>query len=75
MQACMTNSRYRQEGFKVALLEGVTCCRPLIKKPPPFKGLHIRIPMVILIEGRRFINQGSTLVQDHNKLANLDSKP
>ena len=22
----------------------------MINKPPPFKGLHIRIPMVILIE-------------------------
>ena len=33
----------------------------MINKPPPFKGLNIRIPIVIPIKGRGFINQGSTL--------------
>ena len=30
-------------------------------KPPPFKSLHIRIPIIIPIKGRGFINHGSTL--------------
>ena len=33
----------------------------MTNKPPPFKGLHIRIPIRILIKGRGFINQGSGL--------------
>ena len=33
----------------------------MINKPPPFKGLHIRIPTIIPIKGRGFINQGSGL--------------
>ena len=37
--------------------------RPMINKPPPFKGRNIRIPIRIPIEGRGFIHQGSTLVQ------------
>ena len=34
----------------------------MINKPPPFKGLNIRIPSIIPIKGRGFINQGSALV-------------
>ena len=33
----------------------------MINKPPPFHGLNIRIPIIILIKGRRFINQGSVV--------------
>ena len=33
----------------------------MINKPPPFKGLNIRIPIIIPIKGRGFINQGSGL--------------
>ena len=33
----------------------------MINKPPPFKGL-IRIPIIIPIKGRGFINHGSTLL-------------
>ena len=33
----------------------------MINKPPPFKGLNIRIPTIIPIKGRGFINQGSGL--------------
>ena len=33
----------------------------MINKPPAFKGLNIRIPIIIPIKGRGFINQGSTL--------------
>ena len=31
------------------------------KKNPPFKGLNIRIPSIITIQERGFINQGSGL--------------
>ena len=31
----------------------------MINKPPPFEGLNIRIPIIIRIKGREFINQGS----------------
>ena len=34
----------------------------MINKPPPFKGLNIRIPIIISIKGRGFIDQGSTLL-------------
>ena len=34
---------------------------PLLKRPPPFKGLDIRIPIIIPIKGRGFVNQGSGL--------------
>ena len=34
----------------------------MINKPPPFKGLNIRIPITIPIKGRGFINHGSGLV-------------
>ena len=30
----------------------------MINKPPPFKGLNIRIPIIIPMKGRGFINQG-----------------
>ena len=30
----------------------------MINKPPPFKGLNFRIPIIIPIKGRRFINHG-----------------
>ena len=33
----------------------------MINKHPPFKGLNIKIPIIIPIEGRGFINQGSAL--------------
>ena len=33
----------------------------MISKPPPFKGLNIRIPIIIPIQGRGFNNQGSRL--------------
>ena len=41
-------------------------CRPMINKPPPFKGLNIRILMIILAKGRGFINQGSALANISN---------
>ena len=34
-------------------------CRPMINRPPPFMGLTIRIPIIILIKGRGLINQES----------------
>ena len=34
----------------------------MINKPPPFKGLNIRIPVILTIEGRRFLNQGSAIL-------------
>ena len=34
----------------------------MINKPPPFKGLNIRILTIIPVKGRRFINHGSGLV-------------
>ena len=33
----------------------------MINEPPPFKGLNIRIPIMIPIKGRGCINQGSWL--------------
>ena len=33
----------------------------MINKPPPFKGLNIRMPIIIPMKGRRFVNQGSAL--------------
>ena len=30
-------------------------------KSPPFKGLNVRIPIIIPIKGRGFMNQGSRL--------------
>ena len=34
----------------------------MINKPLPFWGLNIRIPIIIPIKGKRFINQGATLI-------------
>ena len=34
---------------------------PSLQKKTPFKGLNIRIPILIPIKGRGFINQGSAL--------------
>ena len=31
----------------------------MMNKPPPFEGLNLRIPGIIPIKGRGFINQGS----------------
>ena len=33
----------------------------MINKHTPFKGLYVRIPMIIPIKGRGFVNQGSGL--------------
>ena len=35
--------------------------RPLVNKPPPSKGLNIRIPIIIPTKEKGFINQGSGL--------------
>ena len=37
-------------------------CRAVINNPPHFKRLNIRIPMIIPIQGRRFINPGPTFM-------------
>ena len=34
----------------------------MTNKPPLSKGLHVRIPIIIPIKGRGFINKGSTLL-------------
>ena len=34
---------------------------PVIDKPPPFKGINIRIPSILPTKGRGLIKQGSTL--------------
>ena len=36
-------------------------CRRVINKLPPFKGLYIKIPMILPIRGRGCVNHGSTL--------------
>ena len=36
-------------------------CRPMIDNPPLFKGLKIKIPILVPIKIRGFSNQGSTL--------------
>ena len=33
----------------------------MLNKPPPFKDLNIRMPIIIPIKGRGFINHGSGL--------------
>ena len=38
----------------------------MINKPPRFKGLDIRIPTVIPVNGRGFIDQGSGLLHKKN---------
>ena len=40
----------------------------MINKPTPFKGLNVRIPIIIPIEGRGFISQGSGLGEDPSLL-------
>ena len=35
----------------------------MINKPLPFKGLNIRIPIIIPMKGRRLINRGFRLMQ------------
>ena len=40
-------------------------CKPMINNPPPFKGLNIRIFIIITINGAGFINQGSGLPWTH----------
>ena len=37
-------------------------CRPVINRSPLFKGLDIRIPIIIYFKGRVFINPGSTFL-------------
>ena len=34
----------------------------MISKPTPFKDLHVRIPIIIPIKGRGFIDHGSGLL-------------
>ena len=36
----------------------------MINEPPPFKGLNVRIPATIPIQGRGLINQGSGLPEN-----------
>ena len=38
-------------GFLSRVPRRVSSCRPLVNKPPPFKGLSIRIPITIPIKG------------------------
>ena len=46
------------------------------KKPPPLKGLNIRIPIIIPVQWRGFIhNQGSGLPQTRISPLNPNSKP
>ena len=40
----------------------------MINKSPPFKGLSIRIPVMIPIKWRGFVNQGSGLPKGTNSL-------
>ena len=42
-------------------------CRPMINKPPSYKGLNIRNPIISPIMGRGFINHGSGL-DNHQSL-------
>ena len=42
--------------------DGSTLTLPMIHTPRPFKGLNIRIPVIIPTKGRWFINQGSGLL-------------
>ena len=35
----------------------------MINKPSPFKGLNVGIPVIIPIQGRRFINHGSKFME------------
>ena len=49
-------------GFRVRGLGFRDSCRPVVNTPAPFKGLNIRIPIIVPIEGRGVINQGSSLL-------------
>ena len=46
----------------------------MINKPPPFKGLNIRIPIITPIKGRGFINQesGVPISGDSSKMFGVD---
>ena len=44
----------------------------MINKPPPFEGLDIRIPILIPIKGRGFMNQGSGLTTKPKLATRLD---
>ena len=39
----------------------------MINKPIPFKGVNIRIPIILPIQGRGFINQGSRLAGNRSE--------
>ena len=43
------------------MTQNLLYCRPTIAESPPSKGLNIWIPSIKPIEGRGFINHGSTL--------------
>ena len=43
----------------------------MINNPPPVKGLNIRIPIIIPIKGRGFINHGSGLRRGTVNLVDL----
>ena len=47
----------------------------MTNKPPPFKGLNIRIPGIIPIEGRGLINQGSGSTLNPKPSAQTFTKP
>ena len=51
-------ARPRSLGFRVGVKGLKVLGRPMTNKPPPCKGRNIRIPIVIPIKGRGFINQG-----------------
>ena len=42
---------------------GGSQCKPAINKPPPLKGMSSRIPSIIPIKRKRFMNHGSGLPQ------------
>ena len=58
-------SLYKMERYKSVEVGSMKShsiqCRPMINKPPPFKGLNIRIPIIIPVKRRGFINHGFTL--------------
>ena len=39
-------------GYRVRGLGFRDSCRPMVNKPAPFRGLNIRIPIIVPIEGR-----------------------
>ena len=46
----------------------------MINKPLPFKGLNIRIPIIVPIKRKGFINQGSGLLGCSPKLRGCSAK-